>query len=129
MNTVKNIHTHTHTYDVDRIPIFAKLYEFYKNLDHILSIFPKSNRYTLGQKLDALTLHILELLLSTTENQNKILILQQISIKLDLLKILLRLSKDVKSISEKNYLSAQELLQEIGRMLGGWIKSQNAKTI
>lgn len=42
------------------IPIFIKLYDFYKNLSQILTLFPKAKRYTLGQKIDNLTLDILE---------------------------------------------------------------------
>lgn len=71
---------------------------------------------------------MLELFFTIPFTENKITILQQISIKLDLLKILLRLSKDNQSITEKKYLELQVFLQEVGRMLGGWLRStkQNA---
>lgn len=85
--------------------------------------FPKTKRYTLGQKLDNLTLEIFELLFSIPTSSNKIFSLQQISIKLDLLKILLRLAKDSLAIRDKKYLELQSILQEIGKMLGGWIRS------
>lgn len=45
------------------IPIFAKLYDFYKNLSLYLLLFPKPQRYTVGQKLDSLTLEIFELVI------------------------------------------------------------------
>jgi len=41
---------------------------------------------------------------------------------LDLLKILIRAAKDVQALPENKYLSLQTQIQEIGRMLGGWIK-------
>ncbi|HBL51931.1 MAG TPA: diversity-generating retroelement protein Avd [Candidatus Blackburnbacteria bacterium] len=117
-------HTHTHTaYSALDIPIFAKAYEFYKRLTLAIAAFPKTKRYTLGQKLDNITLEILELLFSVPVAQNKILALQQISIKLDLLKVLLRIAKDIQAISNKNYLELETILQEIGRMLGGWIRA------
>ena len=52
------------------------------------------------------------------------------SVKVDLLKVLLRLAKDTQSISEGRYLNLQEMLQEIGKMLGGWIRAtkQTEKT-
>lgn len=56
-------------------------------------------------------------------NKLTITILQQMSVKLDLLKILLRLAKDNQAITDKRYVELQALLQEIGRMLGGWIRS------
>lgn len=85
--------------------------------------FPKTKRYTLGQKLDNLTLEIFELLFSIPTANSKAATLQQISIKLDLLKILLRLSKDSLALRDKKYLELQTILQEIGKMLGGWIRS------
>ncbi|MBI2327070.1 diversity-generating retroelement protein Avd [Candidatus Curtissbacteria bacterium] len=105
------------------IPIFAKLYDFYKNLSQEITTFPKTKRYTLGQRLDSLTLDIFELLFSVPNSKNKLEVLLQISIKLDLIKILLRLSKDTQAIKNNKYLELQAVLQEIGKMLGGWIRS------
>lgn len=45
------------------------------------------------------------------------------SVKVDLLKVLLRLAKDTKALSSGSYLTLQDMLQEIGKMLGGWIKA------
>lgn len=73
--------------------------------------------------MDNITLEIIELLFAIPQSSNKLLILQKMSIKLDLLKVLIRLSKDCQAMNDKNYLKLQESLQEIGRMLGGWIKS------
>lgn len=89
--------------------------------------FPKTKRYTLGQKLGNLTLEIFELLFSVPISSNKAYTLQQISIKLDLLKILLRMAKDSQALKDKNYLELQVMLQEIGKMLGGWIRSTKQK--
>lgn len=92
-------------------------------MSQAVTTFPKTKRYTLGQKLDNLTLEIFELLFSVPQSQSKSATLQQISVKLDLLKILLRLAKDSLAIRDKKYLELQLILQEIGKMLGGWIRS------
>lgn len=49
------------------------------------------------------------------------------SITLDMLKVFVRLAKDKKALHTDQYLILEERLQEIGRMLGGWIKSSNTK--
>lgn len=121
----KDIHTHTHTlpdFGPD-IPIFSKLYDFYNQLTQAINNFPKTKRYTLGQKIDNITLDIFELLFEIPFSKNKISTLQQISIKIDLLKVLLRSAKDNQSITDKRYLELQTVLQEIGKMLGGWMRS------
>lgn len=106
------------------IPIFTKLYDFYKNLYSQLKLLPKTDRYSLGQKLDYISLEIFELIsqipLYPKDQKQEILI--KISSKIDLLKILLRLAHENKSINIKSYLSLQENLQEIGKMAGGWLR-------
>lgn len=89
----------------------------------MITSFPKTKRYTLGQKLDNTTLDTLELLFSVPTSKDKNATLQQISTKVDLIKVLLRLAKDSQALENNKYLKLESTLQEIGRMLGGWIKS------
>ena len=77
----------------------------------------------MGQKLDNITLDIIEMLTSVPHANNKVEMLYKISNKIDLLKILLRLAKDTQALKNKNYLELSEILQEIGKMLGGWIRA------
>ncbi len=49
--------------------------------------------------------------------------LQTVSAKVDLLRILTRLAKDCQCISNQQYLDLESQLHQIGRMLGGWLKS------
>lgn len=90
--------------------------------------FPKTKRYTLGQRLDDLTLDIFELLFSIPNSKSKVQVLLQISIKLDLIKVLLRLAKDNQALRNNRYLELQTYLQEIGKMLGGWIRAAKQNT-
>ncbi len=66
---------------------------------------------------------MLELLFSVPTSSDKVEVLQKISIKLDLVKVLLRLGKETQAIENNNYLALESILAEIGRMLGGWIRS------
>ncbi|OGK18637.1 hypothetical protein A3B50_00435 [Candidatus Roizmanbacteria bacterium RIFCSPLOWO2_01_FULL_40_42] len=87
--------------------------------------FPKKDRYTLGQKCELLLLDVIEDIItaSATPKQAKLPILKKLSIEVDLLKVLFRLGKDLRIIDDKKYLVLEEKLQEIGRMLGGWIRT------
>jgi|GEM_PF-3414003 len=49
--------------------------------------------------------------------------LDNASVKLNLLRVLIRLSHDTKTLDGKKYTTIQQQIDEIGRMLGGWIKS------
>ena len=107
------------------LPIFQKLYDFYKLLYLTLKLFPKKDRYSLGQRLDTLTLNILQLTIQAglNERDKKLPLIEKSITDLNLLKLLLRLATDIGALEKKKYLRLQAVLQEIGRMLGGWRKS------
>ena len=54
---------------------------------------------------------------------NKVAILEQASLKLNLSRFFIRLMKETKTIDSKKYMVLQTMIDEIGRMLGGWIRS------
>lgn len=56
-------------------------------------------------------------------DSQKIPFLNEIDLKLKILQTIVRICYDVQAIDQKKYLALQESLEEIGRMLGGWIKS------
>lgn len=111
------------------IPIFKKSYELYRTFYVFRSLVPKNDRYTIWQKCESLILDVIEgiLLASQSAKQEKLSNLEKTSIKLNLLRVFTRLMKDVKIIDNEKYLSIEILIDEIGRMLGGWIKSTKEK--
>lgn len=107
------------------VPLTHKICDFYKLFHKCLILFPKQEKYTLGQKIENTTLEILEFTLSATylPKYKKTEIIKKASDKNDLLKYLVRLSYETKSINDKRYLTLETKAVEIGRMIGGWIKS------
>lgn len=87
--------------------------------------FPRKDRYALGQKCETTLLEILEavVLASSLSKQEKLPVLKKASSKIDILRILFELGKDLKIIENKKYQILETGLSEIGRMFGGWIKS------
>lgn len=87
--------------------------------------FPKDSRYTLGAKTDSLFLETIEYIIKAggSDKLEKLIALKNASIKLDLLKFFLRLSWEIKSLDNKKYILLSEKINEIGKMLGGWIKA------
>jgi four helix bundle protein len=109
------------------VPIVQKVYDFYCEFYKFYPNIPKQDRYVLGEKIQKITLELFEDLISASHQgkNEKLECLSKAATKLDLLKNLLRLAEDVEAIPTKRYLSFSENLQEIGRMLGGWIRSLN----
>ncbi|MCX6811416.1 MAG: four helix bundle protein [Candidatus Berkelbacteria bacterium] len=107
------------------IPIFKKAYELYKNFHLIRSSVSKQDRYTIFLRAENIMLDVLEGILEASQmaKSEKLPILEKTSVKLNFLRVFLRLMKDVKSIDIKKYALMEEGVDEIGRMLGGWIRS------
>jgi len=108
----------------NEIPIIQKVYDFYRELYLAVEKMPKKDKYILGEKLGRTTLDLIELLIMTSYSgkTEKNTFLNKANAKLELLKILVRLAEEVKAINTKKYLLLEEKLQEIGKMLGGWIR-------
>ncbi len=107
------------------IPIFKKSYDLYRVFYSYRLDVAKQDRYVLWQRCEDGLLAVIEhiLLASQSNPKDKLPILERTSVRLNLLRVFVRLMKDVKAIDDKKYISIEEGLDEIGRMLGGWIRS------
>lgn len=56
-------------------------------------------------------------------NENKLKYLREIDVDLVVLKSLVKISYNFQYITGKNYMTWNEHISEIGKLIGGWIKS------
>ncbi|MBI5138238.1 MAG: diversity-generating retroelement protein Avd [Candidatus Vogelbacteria bacterium] len=111
-------------------PIVKHTTDLYREFYECLKMFPKKDQFLLGKRCEELILAFLELILTATtmSREQKGVVLQKAAIKFDVLKLFLRIARELKILDNKKYLSLQAKIQEIGKMLGGWIRSlQTAK--
>ena len=87
--------------------------------------FPRSHRYTLGAKLETRLLGVLESLIRAKFRRDRLALLQEVNLELELLRIEFRLAKDLQCLAVESYGSASRFVNEIGRQLGGWIRQSN----
>lgn len=107
------------------VPIFQKSYDLYKQMHDYQKLIPKHDRYTVYGRAEDCLLAILSSLFkaSAANISDKLVLLEEASTELNLLRVFIRLLKDVKALDNNKYLALQSEIDEIGRMLGGWIKS------
>ncbi len=110
------------------IPILKKSYELYKTFHDYRKIVPKAERFTVYERSETTILDILECFFEAgyTKGVGKTVLLEKASVKLNLLRFLFRLMKETKTFDNKKYVALQAIIDEIGRMLGGWIRSTGA---
>jgi len=111
------------------IPILKKTYDLYRMFHEYRRVVPKQDRFTVFERSENLILDIIEALLSAGygERTSKISALERASMKLNVLRFLIRLMKETRALDNKKYTALQEVIDEIGRMLGGWLRSANAR--
>jgi hypothetical protein len=92
-----------------------------------LKDFPRDQRFLLGDRIENHILEVLELLIYANYSKDKLSYLREANLKIELLRFLWRLSMDMKYINPRRYGFASEKLNDIGRLVGGWIRQQKAK--
>jgi len=108
----------------EKLLIFQKTYDqalwFYPLVNRI----PKSHRMVLGKAIEerVIALVIAVSKANSLKGLERQKLQQLISNDLDTLRILLRLTKDLKFISIKQYAFGAEKMNEIARMLRAWMK-------
>lgn len=87
---------------------------------------PKAQRPTLGRGIEEACLEILTSVrlagVSGSPSQKRVLC-QRASDALDRVRIFVQLLKDLGCVTEQSYFSINEKSSEVGRQLGGWMKS------
>ena len=111
------------------IPIFKKAYDLYKTFHDYRKIIPKQDRFTIFERSESALLDVIESIMQASgeHKKEKLPTLDRASFKLNMLRVFIRLMKDVKTIDGKKYMTLEASIDEMGRMLGGWIRSVKAE--
>jgi len=96
--------------------VVVKAYDFTLWLLPKAEKFARSYKFSVGDRLVAHGLDILLLLVESAYSQNKAALMQQASSKVNGIRYLLRLAKDIKLPPLDSYAFAAERLNEIGRL-------------
>jgi hypothetical protein len=107
------------------LPIINKTYEAYKLIVVLNSKLEKRWRFTLGLNLENSLLECMEILVmakSAPKTLKAGYLLKAVA-KLEVCVLKLRLLLELELVNETKIFQLQSKLEEIGRMLGGWLKS------
>ncbi len=91
---------------------------------------PKTARFTTGTRIENHFLDLLEYIYQAyyAPPQKKSEFLTQSILKNDIITFLIQTSWEAKLITNKHYSTMNDLLNEIGKMLGGWKKGIGNKS-
>ncbi len=106
------------------LPVYKDTFELVSILMDYVGMFPKSHKYTIGQKITNVSLELFEYLqLANRVTDNKaarVKYLEGFLIKFELLKVLLRLCNEKRIIPIKQSARLALLVEKIGKQVTGW---------
>lgn len=108
-------------------PIIVRAYDLCAALYEHVNRFPRAQRTLLGRLILDEALRVLASLTVANRLTNKRQSLEAASGHLDALRIALRLAKRLAYLPNRGYARLSKTIDEVGRMLGGWLKHQRGR--
>jgi hypothetical protein len=110
----------------ENLPVYKKSLELTVYIENIVKYFSRYNKYTVGTDLRNLSRQILVLIAKANIKAGRKDYLIEALDKLDELKILIRICKELKTFhSPHSYEVASKLVLNIIKQCEGWLRSQN----
>lgn len=106
------------------LPIYKTTYELLVGITQATANFPKAYKYSLGDKLRAEVLEMVVFIFKANSSRteraaNASLFLE----RLQVVELMLRLSKDLRLMTVKQFAEIVSLSDSLGRQAQGWVKS------
>ncbi len=113
---------------IEDLKILQKIYDMIKYGYQALAQYPKSEKFALAADMKHCMHIILERCIEANKKYYKKTTLQELDVELMKLRAYLRLSQELGYLPFKKYEIWSEMLVEIGKMLGGWMKAVNSQS-
>lgn len=110
----------------NELPVIERTYDLVKWFLSHLAKFPRSHRYSLGQRIESRLYDVMEQLIRAkyAPRGAKLPHLSAINLDLEVLRFLCRLADVLALLPHKSHEYAARELNEIGRLVGGWMRQQ-----
>ncbi len=101
-------------------------YQFLLWLLPTVEKFPRSHKFTIGDRIESIALSVLEALIEATYTRDRAEALRRGNLGIEKLRFLIELAADLRLLDRKRYEHAARALDETGRLIGGWTKAHRA---
>lgn len=108
--------------------IFNKWYPLLNWMLERCQGYPKHARFTVGSRIAGLALDFTALLVEAVYTRERKPVLQRANLLLEQMRVLFRVSADQRYLSLRQYEYVSLEINEVGRMLGGWIHATESKS-
>lgn len=108
---------------MDNFIVFQKTYDMIKYGYQALKQFPRSEKHTFAAEIKVAMIKLLKLIIETHKKYYRKTTLREMDTQLELITTYIRLAKDLEFLPFKKYGIWSEKLVEVGKLIGGWMKT------
>lgn len=90
------------------------------------SRFPRNHRFVLGERIERNLYDLLETLIRAKYRRQRQDLLEDANLLLEILRFQMRLAKDLACLKANSYGFATRAIDEIGRLIGGWLRGRGS---
>jgi 23S rRNA-intervening sequence protein len=107
-------------------PALEAMFQFVVWLIPTLEKLPRSQKFLLGDRIQTAALDVLEGLIEATYSKARERSLGEANLGIEKMRFMFRVCVELRFLELRRYEHAARSLDEIGRMIGGWIKANRA---
>ncbi|MEI6048760.1 MAG: four helix bundle protein [Bacteroidota bacterium] len=108
----------------DELPVYKATYDLLLEMFRFTKDFSKEFKYTVGESLKKETIELITLIYRANSRVDKQAILQTAREHIEVIRLLVRLMKDMQQISLKRFVEVNTRVENVSKQLTGWQKSQ-----
>lgn len=108
----------------DQLPVYKACYDLLLELYQVSKNMERDYKFTLGENIKNETTALIIQIYKANTQADKTAYLQVAKEKVEVIRLLLRIYKDLKQISVPQYVTVSEQLESISKQINAWYASQ-----
>lgn len=111
----------------EELPIYKATYDLVLIIFNLVKNLEREYKFTIGESLKKETIKAITNIYRANINEEKLKYLSKARENIEIIRLYLRILKDLKQISVKQIAYANSYIENVSKQLTGWYKSQQQK--
>ncbi|MBI1934707.1 four helix bundle protein [Candidatus Peregrinibacteria bacterium] len=105
------------------LPVYKESYDLLVDLFRFVKDFHREYKYTIGESIKKETIDMMMCVYRANSTQTKAPLLQQAREHIEVIRLLLRICKDLRQISLEKFVALNERVESASKQLAAWQRS------